>query len=42
MEVVNEVKKVETEENNKTKISTEENSEKTNGRTVSDTGNCYW
>ncbi|XP_043481338.1 set1/Ash2 histone methyltransferase complex subunit ASH2 [Leptopilina heterotoma] len=41
MEVVNDVKKVETEENNKNKLSTEENNEKTNGRVLSDTGNCY-
>lgn len=42
MEVANDVKKVESEENNKTKLSVDENNEKTNGRALTDTGNCYW
>lgn len=42
MEIGNDLKKVETEDIVKPKLPVEENNEKTNGRVVSDTGNCYW
>ena len=41
-EICNDVKKPESEEKIKTKLSAEDSNEKANGRAITDTGNCYW